>query len=96
MNRFDIQRRPSFTGGPLLPSIYAADHPLTQMRLPFLFSPACRPYLAVSLLFKGSAHEVDAQKLTASLSTDKSRFLTLCYVSATLLDALTVLMQPTF
>jgi hypothetical protein len=29
MNRFDIQRRPSFIGGPLLPSINAADHPLT-------------------------------------------------------------------
>jgi hypothetical protein len=29
MNRFDIQRRPSSIGGPLLPSINAADHPLT-------------------------------------------------------------------
>lgn len=63
--------------------------------LTFLFLPACRPYLAVSLLFKGPAHEVDAQKLTASLNTDKSRFLTLCYAPATLLDDLIVLMQAT-
>lgn len=45
------------------------------------------------MLSKGSAHKVDAQKLTASLNTDKSRFLTLCYASATMLDGLTVLMQ---
>jgi hypothetical protein len=72
-------------GGPLLPSIYAANHPLTRIRFTFLFLPARRPYLAVSLLSKGSAYEVDAQKLTASPNTDKSRFLTLCYVLATLL-----------
>ncbi|CEJ87156.1 exported hypothetical protein [Hyphomicrobium sp. GJ21] len=63
------------------------------MRCAFLFLPACRPCLAVSALSKGSAQEVDAQKLTASLNTDKSRFLTLCYVLATRLDALCDLMQ---
>jgi hypothetical protein len=94
MNRFDIQRRPSFSGGPLLPSIYAANHPLTNA-LSFLFLPACRPCLAVSVLSKGSAQEVDAQKLTASLNTDKSRFLTLCYVLATRLDDPIGLMQAT-
>jgi hypothetical protein len=39
---------------------------------------------------------VDAQKLTASRNTDKSRFLTLCYALATMLDVFHVLMQPHF
>jgi hypothetical protein len=38
MNRFDIQRRPSFIGGPLLPSIYAADHPLTDVQYLLIFA----------------------------------------------------------
>jgi hypothetical protein len=52
--------------------------------------------LAVSALIKGSSQVVDAQKLTASLNTDKSRFLTLCYALATILDVPNVLMQPHF
>jgi hypothetical protein len=52
--------------------------------------------LAVSDLIKGSPQVVDAQKLTASLNTDKSRFLTLCYALATILDVSEVLMQPHF
>jgi hypothetical protein len=52
--------------------------------------------LAVSALIKGSSQVVDAQKLTASRNTDKSRFLTLCYALATILDAVSYLMQPHF
>jgi hypothetical protein len=51
---------------------------------------------AVSALVKGSSQVVDAQKLTASRNTDKSRFLTLCYALATMLDVLSILMQPHF
>jgi hypothetical protein len=96
MNRFDIQRRPSFSGGPLLPSICAAYHPLTRFDdLPILPGRASL-ILAVSPLVKGSSQVVDAQKLTASRNTDKSRFLTLCYALATMLDVLRFLMQPHF
>jgi hypothetical protein len=96
MNRFDIQRRPSFSGGPLLPSICAAYHPLTRFDdLPILPERASL-ILAVSSLVKGSSQVVDAQKLTASRNTDKSRFLTLCYALATMLDVFVVLMQPLF
>jgi hypothetical protein len=38
MNRFDIQRRPSFSGGPLLPSICAANHPRTYVRHLLIFA----------------------------------------------------------
>jgi hypothetical protein len=51
---------------------------------------------AVSALIKGSSQVVDAQKLTASRNTDKSRFLTLCYALATMLDVYCILMQPHF
>ena len=50
----------------------------------------------MSALIKGASQVVDVQKLTASPNTDKSRFLTLCYGLATMLDADAVLMQPHF
>ncbi|MBS0237994.1 MAG: hypothetical protein JSR89_06185 [Proteobacteria bacterium] len=50
----------------------------------------------MSALIKGASQVVDAQKLTASPNTDKSRFLTLCYALATMLDVVAVLMQPHF
>jgi hypothetical protein len=53
-------------------------------------------FWAVSALIKGASQVVDAQKLTASPNTDKSRFLTLCYALATMLDVFAVLMQPHF
>jgi hypothetical protein len=63
------------------------DDPFKVQREPALF-------WAVSALIKGASQVVDAQKLTASPNTDKSRFLTLCYALATMLDVLAVLMQP--
>jgi hypothetical protein len=71
---------------PLLPSINAANHPLTCLEVLQILSGRSSLILAVSALIKGTSQVVDAQKLTASLNTDKSRFLTLCYAFATMLD----------
>jgi hypothetical protein len=96
MNRFDIQRRPSFSWRAAAPQHYAANHPLTYSEVRLILSDRSSLILAASDLIKGSSQVVDAQKLTASLNTDKSRFLTLCYALATILDVSRDLMQPHF
>lgn len=78
------------------PQHYAANHPLTCLEVLLILPERSSLILAVSDLIKGSSQVVDAQKLTASLNTDKSRFLTLCYALATILDVSGVLMQPHF
>lgn len=75
---------------------YAANHPLTYLEVLLILSARSSLILAASALIKGSSQVVDAQKLTASLNTDKSRFLTLCYALATILDVSRDLMQPHF
>lgn len=78
------------------PQHCAANHPQTYPDVLLILPTRSSLILAVSALIKGSSQVVDAQKLTASLNTDKSRFLTLCYALATILDVSRVLMQPHF
>jgi hypothetical protein len=93
MNRFDILRRPSISGGPLLPSIYAANHPRNSFDAFLIFAQCFGLVTAVSSSGEGSSQEVDGQWLTASSDTDKSRFLTFCYATETILDGGAILMQ---
>jgi hypothetical protein len=96
MNRFDITAPSLICWLTAAPQHCAVNHPQTYLDVLLIRPERSSLILAVSALIKGSSQVVDAQKLAASPNTDKSRFLTMCYALATILDVSSILMQPHF